>query len=433
MSTPRAGPARPAPRGGSSKVAEPHLLESERQIDSYRLRREDDGRIALEFGALAGAAAAPADAVADPFQVAHRILLTDQAAWRMVDGLARALGRPLAVVAPPAAAPATVRSSASSTLPASQAPATAPGPARTQPPAFSRVGAQVLDLGTDAALRQRGTTPLNLPPDPMAQTAEWLSAAVAEMAPGHYVERSFRIAPGSLQANRMLLSIGSRQMPPQALERAWAIASHLGLPAALRPQVEAAFTRADHLHFGFEGEPERVICKLYFERTVTGLEAAASRQTGEPALQYEAFKWNVATGEHLRSQYLWFAGLSAPAIAQRMAALCEGADPAIGGLARTVLDAAAPRLPPERLLYLEVVEAGQPRKSFDLNLYDAQLTVRELQPVLFAMRDHFAVRAGQFQALYDQIKSKRLGHVAGGIHRNGEPFFNVYFGGARQA
>ena len=97
------------------------------------------------------------------------------------------------------------------------------------------------------------------------------------------------------------------------------------------------------------------------------------------------------------------------------------------------MDAAASRLPPERLLYLEVVEPGQPRRSFDLNLYDAELTVRDLQAVLFAMRDHFAVRPGQFQALYDQIKTRRMGHVAGGIHRNGQPFFNVYFGGTRRA
>ncbi len=32
LSAPRAGPARPAPRGGSSKVAEPHLLETERPL-----------------------------------------------------------------------------------------------------------------------------------------------------------------------------------------------------------------------------------------------------------------------------------------------------------------------------------------------------------------------------------------------------------------
>lgn len=386
---------------------------SDLPINSFRMRREEGGQIALEFGSRAEVSAGAPAGPAAAFVLSHRILMPELAAWRLVDGLARALGRPLSS-APAAAPPA------------------APLPPLT-PAKPARVGATVIDLGTDAALALRGTTPVNLPQDPMAEKADWLMNAVREMAPEHYQERSFRIAPGSLQANRFLLSIGSRQMPPEALGRAWAIARHLGLPAALRPEVEAAFARADHLHFGFEGEPGRVICKLYFERTVSGLEAAQARESGQPALQYEAFKWNVATGEVVRSGYHWFAGLPVAAVAERMDGLCAGADAAVGAMARAVLDAAASRLPPERLLYLEVVEPGQPRRSFDLNLYDAELTVRDLQAVLFAMRDHFAVRPGQFQALYDQIKTRRMGHVAGGIHRNGRPFFNVYFGGTRRA
>jgi hypothetical protein len=30
--------------------------------------------------------------------------------------------------------------------------------------------------------------------------------------------------------------------------------------------------------------------------------------------------------------------------------------------------------------------------------------------------------------LYDQIKTRRFGHLAGGVHRNGKDFFNVYYG-----
>jgi tryptophan halogenase len=378
------------------------------RIDTFRLRREADGRIALEFGGRGEAASdgGPVDPSAG-FVVTHRIVMPELAAWRLVDGLARALGRP------------------------SAASSAAPAPAPAAAPATPRVGATLLDLGTDPALRQRGTTPINLPPDPMAEQADWLMAAVREMAPDHYQERSVRIAPQSLQSNRFLLSIGSRQMPPNALERAWAIARHLGLPESLRPQVEAAHARADHLHFGFEGEPGRVMCKLYFERTVTGLEAAQAKRTGEPAVQYQAFKWNTATGEHVVSSYVWHPGLSDAGIRQRITALCADASDAVRQMAHEVVDLAASRLPPERLLYLEVLEEGRPRRSFDLNLYDAHLHVRDFQPVLFAMRDHFEIRPGQFQALYDQIKSRPMGHIAGGIHRNGQPFFNIYFGGTR--
>ena len=32
------------------------------------------------------------------------------------------------------------------------------------------------------------------------------------------------------------------------------------------------------------------------------------------------------------------------------------------------------------------------------------------------------------QALYDQIRTRALGHIAGGVHRNGRDFFNIYYG-----
>jgi hypothetical protein len=82
----------------------------------------------------------------------------------------------------------------------------------------------------------------------------------------------------------------------------------------------------------------------------------------------------------------------------------------------------------EDLQYLEVQEDGNERKSFDLNFYDAGLLVKDLQPQLARMRDRFGIRPGQFQALYDQIKSQPAGHLAGGLHRNGKDFFNVYYG-----
>lgn len=377
------------------------------RADAFRMRLDEHGHVLLEFGhRAADDALDPPANPAGTFTASDRIVMAPDIARRLIDGLADALGR--------GAAPAV------STEPRASAPDRSVRPA-------------VLRTVPDDALRQRGTTPLNAPPDPAAENAAWLMNAVREMAPAHYQERSFRIAPQSLQANRFLLSISSSQLPPDASARAWAICRHLGIPAGLRPQFEQEFARGDHVHFGFEGEPGKVMCKVYFERTVTGLDAARSRETGEPALQYVAFKWNCDRDEHVVSRYHWHAGLSLAAIEGRLAKICEPASPALLEMARSVVRAAAARLPPERLLYLEVTEDGQPRQSFDVNFYDARLQMRDLQPMLFAMRDHFGIRPGQFQALYDQLKTKPMGHLAGGVHRDGQEFFNVYFGGTRQA
>ena len=97
-------------------------------------------------------------------------------------------------------------------------------------------------------------------------------------------------------------------------------------------------------------------------------------------------------------------------------------------IAKAVLDLAAAKAPPEKLQYLEVEEQENARRSFDLNLYNAQLQVNDIHHLLQRMREHFGVRAGQFQALYDQINTKVLGHLAGGVHRDAKDFFNVYYG-----
>ena len=83
------------------------------------------------------------------------------------------------------------------------------------------------------------------------------------------------------------------------------------------------------------------------------------------------------------------------------------------------------------LQYLEVQEDGNDRLSFDLNVYDAGLQLKDVQPQLTRMRETFGIRPGQFQTLYDQIKTRILGHLAGGMHRNGMEFFNVYYGAQR--
>jgi len=129
------------------------------------------------------------------------------------------------------------------------------------------------------------------------------------------------------------------------------------------------------------------------------------------------------------TEYLWHPALSAGEIGARLAShVYQGGDEGSLAIARAVLELAASRVSAEKLQYLEVQEPGNGRRSFDLNLYNAKLTVKDVQPQLQAMRERCGVRPGQFQALYDQIKGKVLGHLAGGVHRDGRDFFNVYYG-----
>jgi tryptophan halogenase len=201
------------------------------------------------------------------------------------------------------------------------------------------------------------------------------------------------------------------------------------MPPQAHATAKQNFAMANCVHFGFEGDARSIIYKLYLERAVPELEARQARAAFEPVLQHLAFKWDVVKNVHVVTRYLWHPFLSEQQIEARLEEVYRQLAPSRSlEIAKAVMVLAAQRAPTERLQYLEVQEDENARWSFDLNLYGARLQVKAIQTQLQAMREHFRIRPGQFQALYDQIKNRPLGHVAGGVHRNGNDFFNVYYG-----
>ncbi len=289
--------------------------------------------------------------------------------------------------------------------------------------------AQALPPGQAAVAARPGpAAPARPPADESGTRAAQLIRLVGELGVPHQYERSFRISQGSLQANRFLLTFNTRDVTGDPRARVLAICDSMGMPAAAHQAAEAAFGMADCLHLGFEGDAKSIVCKLYLERSVPPEEARTARESNQPVLLHLAFKWDLLRGEAVTTRYQWFPGLSAAGIEDRFARV-YGANPGPSlEIATALLREAAAKVAAERMQYLEVEEVENDRRSFDLNLYNAKLLVRDAQPLLYRMRDHFGVRPGQFQALYDQIKGLALGHLAGGVHRNGADFFNLYYG-----
>jgi len=287
--------------------------------------------------------------------------------------------------------------------------------------------AKALPPANAATALRPGVEPVRRPPEVAGERAAQLLRMVGDLGVPYLYERSFRMTEGALMANRFLLTLDRLDIPGGAERRVLEICDRMGMPASARAEAQANLAMARCVHFGFEAD-SGVVCKLYLERSVTEEERASARAKREPALLHLAFKWDVASGVVVTSRYLWRPGLSAPQIGERLEQVYGDASPTSLNLARAVLKLVEGRAPAESLQYLEVEEAENARRSFDLNLYDAKLQVKDMQFVLTQMREHFGVRPGQWQALYDQIKTKALGHVAGGVHRNGEDFFNVYYG-----
>jgi tryptophan halogenase len=274
-------------------------------------------------------------------------------------------------------------------------------------------------------IERRGERPVNAPQDEAGALADALLREVQALAAPFRHERSFRLAQGSLQANRFLLTVSRQDIAGDALARIRAIGGRLGLPAAFDATLDQFFATTGAVHFGFEAGASGVLLKLYLEQDAT--QAPAPAAAGERVLQHIACKWNPATGDAVVSRYWWHAGLDEAGIAARLAQVYGDHETGFSaGIARALLELASQRAPGAHLQYLEVDEPGNARRSFDLNVYDAKLRVHDIQPQLAALRDAYGVRPGQFQALYDQVKGRALGHVAGGVHRDGGEFFNIY-------
>ena len=143
-----------------------------------------------------------------------------------------------------------------------------------------------------------------------------------------------------------------------------------------------------------------------------------------------AVKWDpVDPSRCVLTRYHWYPGLSVPDLLGRLARIYD--DPArreAFAIARDFGLLATQRVGPGGVRYMEVSEEGNARRSFDLNIYPAGLTVGDVLPALSRIAAYFALPAGQFGPLLEPVRSLSVGHLGGGIHRAGEDFFNVYYG-----
>ncbi len=288
--------------------------------------------------------------------------------------------------------------------------------------------AQALPPGQAAVAARPGAAPARPAPEEAGNRAAELIRMVGALDAPHQYERSFRISERSLQANRFLLTFNARDVAGDARARVLDICDRMAMPEAARAMAEARFDMATCIHLGFEGDADSIICKLYLERAVAADEAREARADSRPVLLHLAFKWDILKGQAVTTRYHWFPGLDAQQIEARLDHVYGGAAGPSVDIARAMLHQAAGKVAAAKMQYLEVEEAENDRRSFDLNLYNAALQMKDIQPLLTRMREHFGVRPGQFQALFDQVKALPLGHLAGGVHRNGKDFFNLYYG-----
>lgn len=239
-------------------------------------------------------------------------------------------------------------------------------------------------------------------------------------------ETSIKLGPGRLLGGRVLVGV-----PRSALndDDARGLAEEIGIPPAGWALLAAELPRANAVFFGIEQAPEGVVGKVYLEFWDEVRRQVRADPGPAPRLLHLGVKWSDRQpGRFEVAQYHCHPLLSGRDVLRRMAALYEGErlSTSACGLAQAVLRRGLRREPTAGLLYEEVSEAGNPRRSWDVNLYKTGLRVRDAMPELVAMGLHFGLDEAALSSLLAPMEDRLLGHLSGGIDRRGEEFVSLY-------
>lgn len=243
-------------------------------------------------------------------------------------------------------------------------------------------------------------------------------------------ERSFKMSRQNLLDRRFLMTINKGALGPEAQEILCSSCRELGMPHQFMDTYAAKLSQAGYCHFGFEAGAESSIYKAYLEFWSDWEQEITSRpERSEPFLLHLGFKWDTSNPDRkAMTQYLCHPRLSVDKMVHSVSDIYGSTGGAAFETTSSVIKMAASRVDPGNILYLEATEEGNPRRSFDVNIYRSDMNMELFYPLLLEMCRHYDIADQKFQAVFELCRNKTLGHISGGIDREGNDFFTVYYG-----
>ncbi len=268
--------------------------------------------------------------------------------------------------------------------------------------------------------------------EPATPASARLLRLVRDLGAPYGHERSFKVSHRALVDERYLLSLHKSAFGAEPWSGLLPICEALSLPGAFVDAVEKHLPAADILHLGFERGADSCVYKLYLEFAARVRRDAASAAVAgnEPMLVHLAFKWDPAHRDRgTIARYTCQPALSVEQMAARLSAIHgQPDDGAPQSFARKLLDTATARMGEGQVFFMEVEEEGNRRRSFDINVYDAALDFAQVGPMMSKIWPHFRIPEERWRPILASARSQPLGHLSGGIGRDGKEFLSLYFG-----
>lgn len=245
-------------------------------------------------------------------------------------------------------------------------------------------------------------------------------------------EPSFKAVAGQVLHNRFLLGFDRREAGERRDQIIASMCEKIGMPSALLAAFRDGLPDANHVYFGVEKDARTLLFKAYLEfRDQVAESIADAAGDGGSLRLFTGFKWDSSLPDRqIVSHYLWYPSLPLSGIFERLRAVMDAEDHHAGLLefAEAIATRASQRIAPGDIQYLEVAEAGNPRRSFDLNIYKSALTLEDVFPELLRALQCLNAPFSQLEPGYRRIKSERFGHLAAGVDRENNDFFTIYYG-----
>jgi hypothetical protein len=238
-------------------------------------------------------------------------------------------------------------------------------------------------------------------------------------------EDSFKLARSLVLADRTMLGMRTKGL---SCADVLSTCRSLDMPRPYEAVIEANYDGANVVLFGLEPRADGCTVKVYLEFWDRVRERVRETNSRTPLLLNLGVKWERGqASRHGLARYTCFPLLSTGEIIARIDALLADANREILSAGLDIVRLAAQRAPGTAFVYLECEEEGNPRRSYDINLYRSGLRLADIRPFIDRACALFGCPSERLWEHPGDLADRLLGHVSGGIGRDGNEFMTVYY------